>query len=69
MGGGTEAAVGADEAKENLLTDILLGGLQCRVLCQLILLAGELFLIGSGLLYAAPHEGGVWADSITTADF
>ena len=42
---------------QNLLTKVLFGGLQCRdSLRHLILLASELILIGSKLLYAAPDD-------------
>ena len=41
----------------NLLTDFLLGCLHYRYcLCHLVLLAGELILIGSEVLYAAPDK-------------
>jgi len=43
---------------QNLLTKVLFGCLQCRNgLRHLVLLAGELILIGSELLYAAPDDG------------
>src|SRR6516162_8767175 len=42
---------------QNLLTKVLFGCLQCRNgLRHLVLLAGELILIGSELLYAAPDK-------------
>src|SRR5215472_8844548 len=42
----------------NILLDVLLGCLQCcEGLRHLVLLAGKLILIGSELLYAAPHDG------------
>src|SRR5262249_30253930 len=42
---------------QNLLTDVLFGCLQYRYgLRRLVLLAGEVILIGSELLYAAPGK-------------